>query len=298
MSHLLVLGEGWVGAAVAGAAADRFTVSVIDPPFHPVLHRRDGQAVAELQQLITQRQITMVINCCGRLRGNQAELADANTNFVAWLCVALAGTAVRLVHVGSASEYGDPLTADLVSETNPQHAVGDYACTKAAGTEASLLARAQGLDVSVARVFNIVGHPIPEVSPIHQWLSDLQALGTSSGSIDVWWPETTRDFVMIEDVATALVDLAAADNPPALVNLCSGIGLGFGAIAESIAAELGIAVAVNSLNKPGIESVIGNPELLQQTIGWIPKMSLELLAKRVTGSDPTSASGGSSSANR
>ncbi|MEX0767478.1 MAG: NAD(P)-dependent oxidoreductase, partial [Microthrixaceae bacterium] len=216
----------------------------------------------------------------------------------AWLCDVLDGTAVRLVHVGSASEYGDPLSTALVSELSPLRALGDYACSKAAGTKAVLSARAQGLDAVVARVFNIVGHPVPEVSPIHQWLSDLQALKTSSGSIDVWWPETTRDFVMIEDVATALVHLAEAISVPPIINLCSGIGLKYGEIAEAIAEQLDIALTVNSLNMPGIESVIGDPELLRETIGWVPTMSLDRLAKRVTGRDQAGASGGGSSASR
>ncbi|MEX0767470.1 MAG: hypothetical protein WD029_03260, partial [Microthrixaceae bacterium] len=70
MSHLLVLGEGWVGAAVANAAAPRHAVTVIDPPFHPVFHQRDTQSELELRKLIAQQNITMVINACGRLRGS------------------------------------------------------------------------------------------------------------------------------------------------------------------------------------------------------------------------------------
>ena len=227
-----------------------------------------------------------------------AELAEANAEFAIWLCTALAGTGVRLIHVGSAAEYGDPHTEDLVSERSPQRAVGPYAQSKSTGTEAVLHARSEGLDACVVRVFNIVGYPIPAVSPIHQWLTDLQALGPSGGSIDVWWPPTTRDFVMIEDVARALVDIAAAVELPALLNLCSGTGLGYGAIAESIAAELGIAATVKSLDKPGIETVVGDPTLLEQTIGWVPAMTLNSLAVRVVRGESATPSGGGSPANR
>jgi len=298
MSHLLVLGDGWVGRATAKAAASSYDVSVIDPPFHPVLCNRDSSAVFALRELLAQNHTTTVINACGRLRGTEAELAGANTDFVTWLCTALAGTGVRLIHVGSAAEYGDPQTADLVSERSPQGAVGPYAESKAAGTEAIIRARAAGLDASVARVFNIVGYPIPEVSPIHQWITDLQALGPDGGTIDVWWPPTTRDFVMIEDVGAALVGLAAATPLPELVNLCSGIGLRYGEIVEALAAELGSAATVNSLNKPGIEAVVGDPALLEQTIGWVPTMTLNSLAVRVVGRESASPSGGGSPANR
>jgi nucleoside-diphosphate-sugar epimerase len=298
MSHLLVLGDGWVGRATAKAAESSYEVSVIDPPLHPVLCNRDNRAVDTLRELLAQNATTTVINACGRLRGTEAELAEANTEFVQWLCTALAGTGVRLIHVGSAAEYGDPHTADLVSERSPQRAVGPYAQSKASGTEAVLRARGDGLDACVVRVFNIVGYPIPAASPIHQWLTDLQALGHSGGSIDVWWPPTTRDFVMIEDVARALVDIAATIELPALLNLCSGTGLSYGAIAESIAAELGSAATVNSLNRPGIETVVGDPALLEQTIGWVPTMTLNALAVRVVRGESASPSGGGSPANR
>jgi nucleoside-diphosphate-sugar epimerase len=298
MSHLLVLGDGWVGRATARAAESSFDVSVIDPPLHPVLCNRDSSAVDTLRELLAQNATTTVINACGRLRGTETELAEANTEFVTWLCTALAGTGVRLIHVGSAAEYGDPHTADLVSERSPQRAVGSYAQSKSNGTEAVLRARRDGLEACVVRVFNIVGYPIPAVSPIHQWLTDLQALGPSGGSIDVWWPPTTRDFVMIEDVAKALVDIAATIELPALLNLCSGTGLSYGAIAESIAAELGSAATVNSLEKPGIETVVGDPALLKQTIGWVPTMTLNALAVRVVRGESASPSGWGSPANR
>ena len=298
MSHQLVLGDGWVGRSVANAAVG-YSVSVVDPPFDPVLRNRDSAAVEALQLLIEQNHTATVINACGRLRGSEDELNDANAEFPRWLCMALSGTGVRLIHVGSASEYGDPLSAQRVTENSPQRAVGPYACSKAAGTEAVLRARDEGLDATVARVFNIGGFPIPAVSPIYQWLTDLQSLGSGSGSsIDVWWPQTTRDFVMIEDVATALLDLAGVQQPPPIVNLCSGSGLRYGEIAQAIATELGSSATVHSLEKPGIETVVGDPSLLRQTIGWVPEMSLEALAARVVGADRDTPPGGGSPANR
>jgi nucleoside-diphosphate-sugar epimerase len=137
------------------------------------------------------------------------------------------------------------------------------------------------------------------VSPIYQWLTDLRSLGSAKGSsIDVWWPPTTRDFVMIEDVATALLDLASVEESQGLVNLCSGVGLQFGSIAQAIATELGSSTTVHSLEKPGIETVVGDPGLLRKTIGWVPEMSLEALAARVVGADRVTPPGGGSPANR
>jgi nucleoside-diphosphate-sugar epimerase len=165
--------------------------------------------------------------------------------------------------------------------------VGGYATTKALGTDVALDAGRAGQPVCVARVFNIVDHPIPAVSPLHEWLAALRDLGTAGGQVEVWWPPTTRDFVMLEDVARALVELATnAAAPPPLVNVCSGVGLRFGEIVEAMAGALGVPATVRSLDRPGIEAVVGDPTLLRRTLDWAPAMSAAALAARVTAAPP------------
>ena len=300
MSHLLVLGGGWVGSAVArrgrtDPAVDR--VSVVDPIDDPELVRRDSTSTEALRTRIHRDSITTVVNACGRVRGTDDELTDANSDFVLWLCDALQGANVRLVHVGSASEYGNPGSPTPVDESATARPAGAYAVTKAAGTDAVLAARERGLPATVARVFNIVGHPVPAVSPVHQWLTELSALPACGGRVEVWWPPTTRDFVMIEDAAAALVDLASMPTPPPpLVNVCSGTGIAFGEIVDALARSLGVPATIESLDRPGIEVVIGDPTLLHTTLGWVPRMSVEALAARATGADR--GSGGPTGANR
>lgn len=300
MSNVLVLGAGWVGAAVEAAATGHTgvgSVHVIDPPFDPALCRKDAAATAHLRAVIERAGITSVVNACGRVQGSDDELTDANLRFVEWLCDALAGSDVRLVHVGSASEYGDPGSPEPVDEAASPRPVGPYATSKAAGTAAVLAAGDEGLDATVARVFNIVGHPIPAVSPVHQWLTDLRALGPGGGEVVVWWPPTTRDFVMIEDVARALVDLAVdSDAPPDVVNVCSGVGLSFGEIVEALADALGVAATIRSLDRPGIAAVVGDPRRMRATLGWVPGMTAAALAARAVG--PAAGTGGAGGATR
>jgi NDP-hexose 4-ketoreductase len=281
MSHVMVLGKGWVGTAVAAVASGGGPVTSIDPPFEPALADRDADATAALRALVDSTGTTQVINACGRVAGTDDELADANVGFVDWLCEALTGTGVRLVHIGSASEYGDPGGPTSVGEDDPAHPAGPYAATKARGTEIVQDARAHGLDAVVARVFNIVGSPVPAMSPLHQWREDLLALGPDGGEVEVWWPATTRDFVAIEDVARALVELAAPGERPGLVNVCSGVGLAFGEIVEAMGRQLGIPVDVRSLERPGIAAVVGDPTRLRRVLGWSPEMTLDRLASIV-----------------
>jgi nucleoside-diphosphate-sugar epimerase len=289
MSHVLVLGGGWVGSAVARDAAERGPVTVVDPPLDPRWRDRDDDATETLRATVRDGGIRAVINACGRVQGTDEELDDANHRFVEWLVAALAPTGARLVHVGSASEYGDPGTATPIDESTPTRPTGAYATTKSLGTSAALGALADGHDVCVARVFNIVDSPVPVVSPLHEWWTALRALGAEGGEVEVWWPPTTRDFVMLEDVARALVDLATVDSTPPLVNVCSGVGLRFDRIVEAMAVALDVRATVRSLDRPGIEAVIGDPSVLRDTLGWVPAMSAEALAERVTGAAPGGA---------
>jgi NDP-hexose 4-ketoreductase len=281
VGQVLVLGEGWVGAEVARRAAVHHSVRTVDPPLVPELRDRDASATARLRGLVVETGSTMVVNACGLTRGSAADLEDANVAFPQWVCEVLAGTGARLVHVGSASEYGDPGGAGRVTETAPARPVGDYATTKARGTDAVLAARARGLDVVVARVFNLVGSPVPSASPVHQWLADIRALPPDGGEVEVWWPATVRDFLTVSDAAGALVDLAEPGPRPVLVNVCSGVGLAFGDIVGALANALGVRAVVRSLDRPGIPAVVGDPTLLSSVLGRVPDMSLERLAAAV-----------------
>lgn len=278
-----MLGGGWIGAAVAAAAARLGHSSSVDPPLDPILAPRDARATDELRRLVGTGATRVVVNACGRVSGSDEELADANHHFVVWLCDALADTGARLVHVASASEYGDPGTDRRIDESAPTPARGAYATSKLAGTHAVLDARRGGLDATVARLFNVVDHPLPAVSPAHEWIEQLDALGPGGGEVEVWWPPTRRDFVHRSDAARAIVELASADALPPVVNLCSGVGLSYGELVEALAGARQVPVTIRSLDRPGIESVVGDPTLLESLLGWTPAMSADRFARSALG---------------
>ena len=63
-----------------------------------------------------------------------------------------------------------------------------------------------------------------------------------------------------------------------MVNVCSGVGLAYGDIVLALADRLGIDARLQSLDRPGIEAVIGDPGLLRELTGSVPPMDLQLLA--------------------
>jgi nucleoside-diphosphate-sugar epimerase len=278
----MVLGTGWLGSAAAQELGRGGDAVVLDPLLVPGLLALDRAASTKMADLVAESGTAVVVNVCGLTAGSPGDLEAANVDFPRWLCEVLLDLGVRLVHVGSAAEYGDPATAAPIPESTPCRPVGHYGESKARGTEVVLAAREQGLDATVARVFNVVDRSLPATSPVQQWLDALEQLGASgTGEVEVWWPATRRDFVSRTDVARALVDLASSDRRPSLVNVCSGVGLAYGEIVSALARRLGIDAAVRSLDRPGIEAVVGDPSTLREAVGWVPEMSMEILVEAV-----------------
>jgi nucleoside-diphosphate-sugar epimerase len=277
----MVLGTGWLGSEIVRQADAGREVIALEPLLEADLATFDRPAAASMAARIDASGTTTVINACGLTSGTFEQLDQANVAFPSWLCELLRGSGVRLVHLGSAAEYGDPSTGRPVPESTACAPIGDYATTKARGSDVVLASRSCGLDATVARVFNVVDRTMPASSPVRQWLDALGELGSVGGEIEVWWPPTRRDFSTRADVARALLDLARATTHPEVVNVCSGVGLAYGDIVAALAEALGVAAKVRSLDRPGIEDVVGDPTLLDEVIGWVPAMSVELLVDTV-----------------
>jgi nucleoside-diphosphate-sugar epimerase len=187
---------------------------------------------------------------------------------------------VRFVHLGSASEYGSPTSDKPLSESDEVRPQGIYGESKWAGSRTVLAARDAGMNAVVARGFNLVGPHLAPVSPLHQFLTDVGNLPAGGGEVELWWPQTVRDFILLDDLAEGVARLAVLDDPPPIVNMCSGIGVSFGDIVTAMAAAQGKSVTITSLDKPGIETVIGDSSLLRGATGLDPQMSAEIIADR------------------
>ncbi|HKY15983.1 MAG TPA: NAD(P)-dependent oxidoreductase [Microthrixaceae bacterium] len=278
----VVLGSGFVGAAVAAELAAHREIGVLDLPTHPVLAERSPVAAQVVLDEIERLDADVVVNTSGLLRGTDEVMHAANVAWPTWLVEeVLVGRDVRFVHLGSAAEYGDPGSAEPVPETAPVHPSGVYGETKWAGSHAVLAAREAGMDAVVARGFNLVASTLPPVSPLHQFLTDVRALPPEGGEVDLWWPETLRDFIVLDDLAAAVARLAVAAQVPDIVNICSGIGVRFAAIVEALAERRGLAVSIRSLDRPGIPAVVGDPTRMRSLTGVEPEMSAELIAARI-----------------
>lgn len=285
MSHVVVLGAGFVGSAVAERLADDGTtsVSVLDIPTHPELAERGEAGRRTLLDELDRTGASAVVNTSGRLRGTDEEMHAANVAWPTWLVnEVLVDSGVRFVHLGSAAEYGDPGSADPIPETAEVHPTGVYGTTKWEGTAAVLDARSNGLDAVVGRGFNLVGPNLAPVSPLHQFLHDIDQLPADGGEVEVWYPPTTRDFILTSDLAAAVAQLAKVDTVPDVVNLCAQAAITFGDIVEAMALRAGKAVTIRSLDRPGIPAVVGDNARLRSVCGIEPAMSAQIIAEHAS----------------
>ncbi|MER5217375.1 NAD(P)-dependent oxidoreductase [Streptomyces sp. NPDC002838] len=154
-----------------------------------------------------------VVNCAGATGGDAVTLAEVNARGPAVLCAALreAAPAARLVHLGSAAEYGPGTPDTRVTESAATCPVGPYGATKLAGTVA---VTASGLDAVVLRVGNPVGPGAPPTGLPGRIAGLLRAAGPDPDAVlrlgDL---SAYRDFVDVRDVARAAELAVTAPGP-------------------------------------------------------------------------------------
>jgi nucleoside-diphosphate-sugar epimerase len=196
---------------------------------HGVVRVANLQDAAEARRIVSSQAPDVVFNLAGYgvdRAERDARVAHAlNAQLPANLAEAVATLGAtewkgaRLVHVGSALEYG-VADGDL-REDSVALPTTVYGRTKHAGTVAvSRIARAKSLRAVTARLFTVFG-PGEHAGRLFPTL--VRAADTSE-SIPLSEGLQRRDFGYVGDVAAKLVQLAAVDTLPGeVINLASGM---------------------------------------------------------------------------
>ena len=174
-----------------------------------IIHEVDLATAGEVRTLLRRVSPEVVVHCAAH--GAYASQADLRTiletNVVASgeLFAASQETGVRLVvNLGSSSEYGfksEPMRESDRLEPNSVYAVG-----KAAQTHlANLMGRTGATAIVTFRLFSVYG-PFEEPTRLVPTLIRRARAGLD---LDLADPDSAHDFVFVEDVVDALVDVRA-----------------------------------------------------------------------------------------
>lgn len=193
-----------------------------------VVVRRDLTALDDLERWVPALHPAVVFNLAGygvdRDERDDALAELINHQMVATLAKVVATLphdewiGLRLVHVGSALEYGT--TGGVLAEDSLCAPTTVYGQTKLAGTRAvQEVAKGAGLDACIARLFTVYGaleHSGRLLPSILQAARTGEPLPLSEGT-------QRRDFAYVEDVVEGLLRLAVSDvRPGEVVNLATG----------------------------------------------------------------------------
>jgi NDP-hexose 4-ketoreductase len=283
MRCLLLGATGFIGAHVRTRLADDPAVTVL-----PAARSGDVRHVdlaesgpAELWALLRETAPDVVVNCAGVTGGDAVARAGGNVVGVAHLLAALDrhGRPVRLVHLGSAAEYGAVPAGRPVPETYPAQPVSAYGMSKLAGTELVLAARRQGRPATVLRVFNPIGPGTPQSLLPGRLVASLRRSAETGERARLGRLDGHRDLVDVRDVAAAVAAAATAAGPlPGVLNVGSGRATALRDLAGLAAKAAGVP--------PPLEEDVGSPRSAAVTwqqadiaataaaLGWRPTYPL------------------------
>ncbi|MGW5612957.1 NAD-dependent epimerase/dehydratase family protein [Streptomyces sp. NPDC003877] len=221
-----------------------------------------------------------VINCAGATGGDAVTLAEVNARGPAVLCAALreAAPAARLVHLGSAAEYGPGVPDAPVTESAATRPVGSYGATKLAGTVA---VTTSGLDAVVLRVGNPVGAGAPPTGLPGRMAALLrEAGGDPEAVLRLGDLSAHRDFVDVRDVARAAALAATAPGPlPPVLNIGGGRAVPVRDLVRTLADLAGFRGRIEETSTGSARSApvswqCSDVSAAEEALGWRPARTL------------------------
>jgi NDP-hexose 4-ketoreductase len=233
-------------------------------------------ADARLVDLVARVAPDAVINCAGTT-GDETLLQALNVQLVERLLTALGEAAphARLVHLGSAAEYGATPPGEPISEDTPARPLSPYGASKLAGTVFVAAAIEGGLDGVVLRVFNPLGAGMPPNSLAGNAARRLrEAMGSGSASISLGPLDDWRDFLAASDVGGAVVAALRATGLGArVVNVGRGEAMQVRELVQRLVAIAGFGGEVREDSAPSARSAavpwqVADTTLARAVLGW------------------------------
>ncbi|WP_406836010.1 NAD-dependent epimerase/dehydratase family protein [Streptomyces sp. AHU1] len=304
--RILVLGfTGYLGGHVAEHLRTLTGVRVLGAGRSPAAEFGIDLATAPRERLtaaLAAAEPDAVINCAGATGGDAVTLAEVNSRGPAALCAALreAAPTARLVHLGSAAEYGPGVPDTTTTESAATRPLTPYGATKLAGT---VTVTTSGLDAVVLRVGNPVGPGAPSTGLPGRIAGLLREAGPDPDAVvrlgDL---SAYRDFVDVRDVARAAAAAATAPGQlPRVLNIGGGKAVPVRDLVYGLARVAGFRGRIEengggSARSGDVSWQCSDITAAGETLGWRPELTLDdsltALWTAVAGTGPVPRAGG------
>jgi GDP-4-dehydro-6-deoxy-D-mannose reductase len=213
----------------------------------------------------------------------------------------------HFLYVSSAEVYGASLKSSApMTERGLLQPMNPYAASKAAADILVRQAAAAGLSATVMRPFNHTGAGQSESFVAPSFAAQIARIeaGVQPPVLWVGSLDEARDFLDVRDVVRAYTLALGARStlaPGEVFNIASGQAVRIGDLLERLLGQartpIDVRVDPGRLRPAPIQTAIGDPAHLRNTLGWAPEIDLDETLKAVLDDQRRRvAAGGASSA--
>lgn len=225
-----------------------------------------------------------IFHCAGGRMAKRKALREANILTTKCLLEAvrnIKGDRPRIIIPGSAAEYGRmPSGRRKIRENDRCVPLGRYGAVKLEQTSLALGYARQGMDVVVARIFNVMGDGTPSVLAAGRFAEQIAGIEEGMGKrmIETKNLAGKRDFLDVHDVCAAFVAVARCARSGQIYNICSGRPIAVKKVLRkllSFSRVRDIAIVEHKKDTSSSFDVIGSNAKLRAISGWSPKICME-----------------------
>jgi len=220
---------------------------------------------------------------------DEKNFLKANIMTTKSLLEVIAGTnsySPRIIIPGSAAEYGKTVLAGKpVKESVSAWPVSFYGFVKNAQTNLGLMYARFGLDVAVARIFNVCGHGMPPSLSLGHFSKQIISIkkGNNKPILQTRCLGMKRDFLDVEDVCSAFLAIAQRGKSGEIYNVCSGRAHLIRNLLKKLVNHAqvdNIAIKESEDGSQDVNVSIGSNAKIKRVTGWRPKINIDQSLKK------------------